>query len=146
MLSFGVIVDCEQWKWKSTPISPIFQDWKLIIRLFCIISRTLFEGESYPSAKMLSVNSIFPADWTKFFAFFLNLIAYQLGDLLNAEAIFVEELQWFYLADSCGDKELHAFTKFISQKVKGTSYLVFELFYLEAIFQHFSHDTVESSF
>ena len=97
---------------------PKLQEWKHIIRLFCIISRTLFEGQSYSSATMLSVNSTVPVNWTKFFAFFLNVIAYQLGDLLNFEAILVEELQWFYLAVSCRDKEFHAFTKCIRKWIE----------------------------
>ena len=53
----------ERWRWRGTPHSPKLQlCWKLSIRLFSVISRTLFGG-SYPSAEVQSVYSTAPADW-----------------------------------------------------------------------------------
>ena len=49
---------------KSTPHSPKLQHyWRLTIRLFHVISRTLIMGESYPSAEMQLVYPAAPAEW-----------------------------------------------------------------------------------
>ena len=50
----------------SIPHPPKLQHYlSLTIRLFSVISRTLVEGESYPSAEMQSAYSLAPADWTR---------------------------------------------------------------------------------
>ena len=51
-------------QWTGTMHSPKLQHyWNLTIRLFCVISKTIVGGGSYPSAEKQSVYSIAPANW-----------------------------------------------------------------------------------
>ena len=63
-----------------------------------------------------------------------------LCSLFNAKAVFVDELQWYYLTHGLRDKWVDTFPKSICSKM--SSWWEFRLSYQDATVQCFSHNTI----
>ena len=65
--------------------------------------------------------------------------------LFNAEAILLEEQEWYYLTHSWEDKGVHTFPKGICPRVNVIARLEYKLMYYDSAVHHFNHYTTRTS-